>query len=595
MSLPKLPLWALLWSLLVAGVASCSAPVAGDCNDGRDNDGDGLIDYDDFGCIYTDGSVEADPPQCSDGADNDMDGLIDLEDPGCESDIDELEDDPVRECNDGTDNDLDGLIDFPEDTGCEDPLDTTEYQPPECSDEEDNDEDGIIDYPLEPGCSSPADEDEMDPVPLPGCSDGLDNDIDGSIDFPADPGCMAAGDNNEFNVIVGACGPTVFIEDITLTQEGFGSINGPDANELYSEECGGFGGEFAFTYQVSERTALEISTDHPETTLDTVVYVRTVCQQPESELGCSDDDGVLNRRSSLLTLPAVEPGTYYIIVDGFSPGSLGDFKVTVTERDGLGADCDLGDPDACLMGLVCREITPGAGYTCELPVCSDGVDNDDDGYTDYPEDPGCVTPETADEQFPNPVTECSDGVDNDGDGDIDVTEDDGCESAADDIEDTCDDMAPVVDVTYQPFVEGLNISAGADHTGSCAATLNAPDVVHRLQVPGTLANLYLSTNGSSFNTVLYVRDNSCLGAEYACDNDGGAGTASNLNLVNVTPGDYWIIVDGWNTSSGSYNLSVSGVLAEGEVCDAAQVAANVLTCDTGQSCVDDGMGQTRCL
>lgn len=587
--------WLLAGAALAALALSCSAPVPSDCNDGRDNDGDGLIDYADFGCIYTDGAVEADPPQCTDGVDNDGDNAIDLDDPGCDSDLDESEDDPIVECNDGVDNDLDGLVDFPADDGCSGPTDTDEYQPAACSDGEDNDEDGIIDYPLEPGCSLPGDTDETDPFPQAECSDGVDNDEDGSTDFPSDEGCAAAGDNNEFNVVIGACGPTVFIEDITVSGEGVGIIDGPTINELYSEECGGFGGEFAFVYQVADRTALEISTDHPETTLDTVVYVRSGCQAPTTELGCDDDGGVSNSRASVLTLPAVEPGTYYIIVDAFSPGSLGEFKVRVTERDGLGADCDPGVPDACLAGLVCREVMPGAGYTCELPVCSDGVDNDGDNMTDYPEDPGCATPDAPDEQNPNPITECSDGVDNDGDGDIDLMEDDGCESAADDIEDTCGDAAPVVDVTYQAFTTGLTLSAGADHTGSCASTVNAPDIVHRLRVPGRLANLYLSTNGSSFDTVLYMRESSCTGTEYACDNDGGAGPQSNISVTDVAPGDYWIIVDGWNVASGSYDLAISGIIADGEICDPAQLASNVMACDIGSSCVDDGMGVARCL
>lgn len=48
------------------------------------------------------------------------------------------------------------------------------------------------------------------------------------------------------------------------------------------------------------------------------------------------------------------------------------------------------------------------------PACADGVDNDDDGQTDAPADPGCAAASANDE---SPA--CSDGVDNDADGRID--------------------------------------------------------------------------------------------------------------------------------------------------------------------------------
>lgn len=48
------------------------------------------------------------------------------------------------------------------------------------------------------------------------------------------------------------------------------------------------------------------------------------------------------------------------------------------------------------------------------PACADGVDNDDDGATDAPADPGCASA-TANREAPA----CDDGRDNDGDGSVD--------------------------------------------------------------------------------------------------------------------------------------------------------------------------------
>jgi hypothetical protein len=164
------------------------------CSDGIDNEtpvGDGKIDWPaDPGCGGPNDMSEIDPPQCNDGRDNDGDGKIDTDtnlagqtaDPGCSSAADDDETDPppglpsvVARCADGIDNDGDGKIDFPADRGC----------------------------------TSAADDDEADPAPgmpiivLPPCADGKDNDLDGRIDFPTDPGCTSAADNDETDVALG--------------------------------------------------------------------------------------------------------------------------------------------------------------------------------------------------------------------------------------------------------------------------------------------------------------------------------------------------------------------------------------------------------
>ncbi len=65
------------------------------------------------------------------------------------------------------------------------------------------------------------------------------------------------------------------------------------------------------------------------------------------------------------------------------------------------------------------------------PACSDGVDNDSDGFTDFPNDPGCTSAADTDETDPPPPAACADGVDNDSDGFTDFPADPGCTSAAD--------------------------------------------------------------------------------------------------------------------------------------------------------------------
>ena len=134
------------------------------CNDGIDNDGDGLIDFpDDPGCTDSLDLDETDVPQCSDGLDNDNDGLTDFpNDPSCSSYLDDDESGPPA-CSDGADNDGDGLADFPDDPGCQDANDISEDDIAACANGVDDDGDGQIDYPNDPGCDDVYDDDETDP------------------------------------------------------------------------------------------------------------------------------------------------------------------------------------------------------------------------------------------------------------------------------------------------------------------------------------------------------------------------------------------------------------------------------------------------
>lgn len=93
--------------------APCHIPLTHTCNDGIDNDGNGLSDAEDPSC-YTpfmdEGEIYPDA-QCADGIDNDGDGLIDALDPKCVHRDFGAEDGSDNSCTDGIDNDGDGLID----------------------------------------------------------------------------------------------------------------------------------------------------------------------------------------------------------------------------------------------------------------------------------------------------------------------------------------------------------------------------------------------------------------------------------------------------------------------------------------------------
>lgn len=159
-------------------------------------------------------------PECRDGVDNDRNGKIDYpNDPGCQdnfnadgwgSGANDPEEDFVYECNDTTDNDSDGTCDYSgccsvnpndnttqilcqaaagtwksADPSCSSLIDADEYWPTQCSDNKDNDGDGYCDFG---GCTCLA--------PNQYCKTG--NPANEGTVLPADTaGCTEAADDNE--------------------------------------------------------------------------------------------------------------------------------------------------------------------------------------------------------------------------------------------------------------------------------------------------------------------------------------------------------------------------------------------------------------
>lgn len=98
--------------------------------------------------------IAAIPRSCNDGLDNDGDGLSDFpDDPGCTSLDDRFEIAASLPCDDARDQDGDGLTDFPDDPGCAGPASATES--PACDDDVDNDLDGSLDWDGGSGGAAP--------------------------------------------------------------------------------------------------------------------------------------------------------------------------------------------------------------------------------------------------------------------------------------------------------------------------------------------------------------------------------------------------------------------------------------------------------
>jgi len=490
-------------------------------------------------------------------------------------------------CSNGIDDDHDGKVDYPDDPGCASPDDNDETDMPACNDGIDNDGDGKTDYPDDPGCLNPNQNDEADDCPdgpnCPQCGNGKDDDGDGQTDYPADNGCQSASDDSEVAFDPNACGTGVTVEPLPTDGKATGMIVVGNSH-LSSPACGGAGAERAYVFQVSAPTTLVATTAIAGTGADTVLYLRSSCVDFMTEVGCNDNASSGSGGSTLVA--DVGPGTYYLIVDGQAATTSGNFNLEVTEYPGVGEACDP-VADGCAPGYYCRQLPGASGTTCEPPRCSDGVDNDNDGKIDYPAEPGCTGPGDDDEADDCPdgadCPACANGKDDDNDGKTDYPDDPDCAAASQDIEGCGTEQDPLASVTG-PTMTGDTSSYHDDFSPSCGSS-GGPDAVYLLDVP-MLDSLTLSTAGSSFDTVLALYDQTCGGTALGCNDEDSTGTGtSELTVGHLAAGLYAAVVDGYYSGeAGSYQLTVSGVIAAGGRCDGALYAAGVLACAAGTAC-----------
>ena len=444
-----------------------------------------------------------------------------------------------------------------------------------CNDGLDNDADGIADYPNDPGCLSDTDDDETDDCPTgpncPTCSDGEDNDGDMLTDFPDDPSCFTASASSE------ACPAFDGIEPL-VDPTTAGSTTG--AIDDWIPTCGNSttfpaAPDLLYSLDIPDLTTLTITNTN---SFDAVVSLfNGSCEG--AELACSDEP-------ENLTLMDVAGGTYYYMVDGDGTAS-GDYTITVSGVIANGASCEsaLAQSGAltCATGYACAGML--GSRTCQVAQCNNGVDDDGDGKTDYPNEPGCDSPSDNDETDPTTPPVCSNGVDDDGDMLVDFPMDGGCSSAADDLEEyTCSlETDPVVEITATPVTGSTTTATNDFTTSTCQSSAGGRDVTYVLELPVPVDSMTIDLSGSSFDTVLTVRDATCS-TSLACDDDGGAGTQSMMTLTNVAAGAYFLVIDGFSTAQGNYTMSIQGTVAAGTACDSPLFGAGILSCPSGTTC-----------
>ena len=173
----------------------------------------------------------------------------------------------------------------------------------------------------------------------------------------------------------------------------------------------------------------------------------------------------------------------------------------------------------------------------QQPICSDGIDNDGDGLTDYPNDPGCSSAKD-DTETNSSGPDCDNGKDDDGDGQIDYPADSGCTDPTDDDE---RNGTGVADLSISKTAPS-QIFRGSTVSYSIQIHNNGPDAAHNVQITDAIPDVKVQSSNSRVDLVFNnaQSDNRCYtsGNDVVCNISTINNNATeNLNIVFNIPGN----------------------------------------------------------
>ncbi len=361
----------------------------------------------------------------------------------------------VSSCSDGLDNDNDDLVDYPADPGCGNPTDDSENSKPVISllgdvamslmlgtsytepsatvaDQEEGNitnklvTTGFVDmntlgayivkYNATDSMALAANEVTRTVTVVAACADGKDNDGDQLVDYPLDLGCSGPADNNEndppvitllgtnpMNITTGGVftdpGTTAFDPedlDISTTTITTGTVNTAVL------------GSYTIHYNVTDSDGLSavevlriVNVNPPVTQCnDGVDNDGDDLADYPADTGCDNSQDNDENNKPVVTVVGTNPLTIQL------NASFVDLSATVADQE----DGDItatklvttGSVNVGTLGVytITYNATDSQSLAADtktrtvnvVSVCSDGIDNDADGLTDYPLDPGCSEP-----------------------------------------------------------------------------------------------------------------------------------------------------------------------------------------------------------
>lgn len=276
---------------------------------------------------------------------------------------------------------------------------------PSCSDGVDDDADGLADAD-DPQCFGPSDNENGDIAldDASSCINGVDDNGDGLVDSD-DPNCARGSDlvrdGNESGDLWGPLKGFAADGSGQGAPEGSGNCGDGVDNDSDGQADGRDPTCFRFVRDESGPLDVTACTDGLDNNGDGAVDA---------------DDPACRSAIDAIEGPGVALPSCVNDLDDDTDGLTDELDSDCAE--GSGADERPGPPTA-------------APASTGITACSDGLDNDGDGTTDWPQDGGCRSAAAGTEQ---PATACSDGLDNDGDGATDWPEETDCYGPNDSVE-----------------------------------------------------------------------------------------------------------------------------------------------------------------
>ena len=264
--------------------------------------------------------------------------------------------------------------------------------------------------------------------------------------------------------------------------------------------------------------------------------------RPRCGLGVCQRDWVCNSGTESCTPGTPAPGENDSNCNGIDENCNGvnDENYTTTRTCGVGPCTRYYQ---CISGE--ESCTPGTPLSLMDTTCNN-YDDDCDGQIDEDYAPtrycgigACRRPSfcvngVEDCQPGTGTTEdCHNGIDDDCDGSTDEG-------------DVCPSATPVTspDPTGGRFI--ANTSGSSNYSGSCGGD-SAPEAVYYAILTQT-SDVFITTHGSTIDTVVYVRECTCGGTELACNDNADGMNTSVIHLRDLPAGTYNIFIDGKTSS-----------------------------------------------
>jgi cysteine-rich repeat protein len=360
----------------------------------------------------------------------------------------------------------------------------------------------------------------------------------------------------------------------------------------YSATCGGGapGNDVVYRLDIVSRSAVTLDTDGA--TWDTVLHLHSGTTCPGTEVACNDDIGGGNMASRITT--TLDPGTYWVVVDGYTAATAGAFTLHVTVRP-AGDEC----ADAIPLTLTAGRTTvtgSTAGYTPSTASCPAGDTANDVWYVFRLTQREQVFINTYGSAFDTQLgllTGCGMMATTCEDDDCGVNQDqivrtlaagtyyillDGYGSASGAYTLNVEHLPVALDGTARALPAGvstqtgntMSMIGGSAVTGSCGGATAPEHSFFWTTCPADVGGAFTASTcsvGTAFDTVIYVRSGA-TGTDLGCNDDGTSaacgGIGSELPGATGTPvtiptgaGLFGFYVDGYGTAAGNYRAAVT--------------------------------------